>query len=171
MYILKFILLIVLFSTSTIIGILISKKYSNRVKVLKDLKNALNIFEIKIKFSFEEIPEIFNEISEKMPGVAGKFFSDTVKLINEKNILAGEAWEESVDINGKELKEEDKKSIKTLGKLLGKTDIEGQVNQIKLVIEFLETQIDEATEEKNKNEKMYQKLGPIIGLIFVIVLI
>lgn len=61
--------------------------------------------------------------------------------------------------------------IKNLGKLLGKTDIEGQVNQIELVKQFLEKQISDAYAEKNKNEKMYQKLGAIVGLMIVIVLI
>ena len=171
MYVMKYVLLVIVFCTSTVIGILISKKYSNRVLILKDLKNALNIFEVKINFSFQTIPEIFNEISEKVKGVVGKLFKDTVININNKNMLAGEAWEASVDENCVELKKEDIDCIKSLGKLLGSTDIDGQISQIKLVNEFINNQIDEAIQEKNKNAKMYQKLGAIIGLIIVIVLI
>ena len=52
MYVLKILILLMIFSTSTTIGILISKKYSNRVQILNDLKNALNMFEIKINFSY-----------------------------------------------------------------------------------------------------------------------
>ncbi len=37
--------------------------------------------------------------------------------------------------------------------------------------ELLETQIQEAQEEKKKNEKLYQKLGTIGGLALVIILI
>ena len=171
MYILKLILLIVIFCTSTIIGILISKKYSNRVKILKDLREALNIFEVKINFSFETIPEIFKEISEKVKNEAGKIFSDTVINIKNKNMLAGEAWEKAVEANGEGLKQEDINCLKSLGKLLGKTDVDGQVSQIRLVSVFLEKQINQATEDRSKNEKMYRKLGAIVGLIIVIVLI
>ncbi len=171
MHILKIGLLFILFCTSTIIGLLISKKYSNRVRILKDMKNALNMFEVKINFSFETIPEIFTEIGQKIGGIAGKIFSDTVNNIEQKNMLAGEAWEKSVDDNGTNLKKEDINCIKTLGKLLGKTDIDGQVNQIQLVCAFLDKQINDADDEKHKNEKMYQKLGAIIGLMLVIVLI
>lgn len=169
MYLFKWILLIGVFSTSTIIGILISKKYSNRLQILKDMKNALNIFEVKINFSMETIPEIFTEISKKIKGNVGKIFKDAV--VNMEFMLAGDAWEKSIETNSESLKKEDINSLKPLGKLLGKTDIDGQVNQIKLVCEFLEEQIAEAYEEKNKNEKMYQKLGAIVGLIMVIVLI
>ena len=139
MYVLKLILLANIFCTSTIIGVLISKKYSNRVNILKDLKNALNIFEVKINYSLETIPEIFNEISNKIKGPAGKIFSDTVFNINNKGMLAGTAWENAVDSNSNELNKEDIKSIKTLGKLLGSTDVEGQINQIELVRKFIDT--------------------------------
>ena len=171
MFLLKAGLLVLLFGTSTIIGILISKKYSNRVKILKDLKNALNMFEVKINFSFETIPEIFNEIAEKINGVAGKIFSDTIKNIEKNSMLAGEAWETAVQENGANLKKDDISCIQSLGKLLGKTDVDGQVNQIQLVCAFLDKQINDADEEKHKNEKMYQKLGAIVGLMLVIVLI
>lgn len=171
MYIIKIILLTGIFGTSTIIGILISKKYSNRVKILKDIKNALNIFEVKINFSLDTIPEIFNEISQKIKSQAGNIFADTVANISNFNMLAGEAWEKAVEKNCNELKKEDINCIKKLGKLLGSTDVEGQISQIKLVNNFIDTQIEEAEFEKNKNAKMYQKLGPIIGLIIVIVLI
>lgn len=160
-----------LFCTSTFIGILISKKYSNRLNILKNLKNALNMFEVKINYSFETIPEIFNEIANKVGGHAGKMFSDTVKNIEQKNMIAGDAWEKSVESNSSSLKKDDIECLKTLGKLLGKTDVEGQVNQIELVCTFLENQINEADEEKHKNEKMYQKLGVIVGLMLIIVLI
>lgn len=170
MYVLKLILLSIIFCTSTIIGILISKKYSNRVHILKDLKKALNIFEVKINYSLETIPEIFNEISNKIKGPAGNIFANTVFNIN-KGMLAGEAWEQAVVSNSAELNQEDINSIKTLGKLLGSTDVEGQINQIELVKEFINTQINEAIETKNKNAKMYQKLGAIVGLVIVIILI
>lgn len=171
MYLIKFMLLVILFCTSTAIGILISKKYSTRVQILKDLKNALNMFEVKINFSFETIPEIFKEISDKFGGTVAKIFSGTIKYINEDNFLAGEAWEKSVETNGFSLKKEDINSLKSLGKMLGRTDIDGQVSQIELVNSFLEKQINDAVESKNKNEKMYKKLGVIVGLVLVIVLI
>ena len=165
MYIIKWFLLIIVFCTSTIIGLLISKKYSNRLHILKGIKNALNMFEVKINFSCE----IFNEISKKVKGISGKIFLDAAE--NMKTMLAGQAWEMALENNSENLSKEDINSLKPLGKLLGKTDIAGQISQIKLVSEFLEEQISEAIQEKNKNEKMYQKLGAIVGLVMVIFLI
>ena len=120
MYVIKYVLLFNVFCTSTVIGILLSKKYANRVNTLTDFMNALSIFEVKIRFSFETIPEIFNEISAKMNGVVGNVFKDTVDNINENNMIAGDAWNLSVDSNCSELKKEDKECIKTLRKITWK---------------------------------------------------
>ena len=45
------------------------------------------------------------------------------------------------------------------------------MSQIEITESFLEEQIKEAQEEKNKNEKLYNKLGIVVGLAFVIILI
>ena len=55
--------------------------------------------------------------------------------------------------------------------MLGKTDIEGQLNQVELTTNFLDEQIKLAEKEKIKNEKLYRTLGMTIGLGIVIVLI
>ena len=70
----KFFLLICIFITSLYIGLLISQKYANRVKELKEMKSALNIFETKIKFTYASIPEIFEEISKQMDKSIGDLF-------------------------------------------------------------------------------------------------
>ncbi len=169
MILIKWIVLILVFISSFTIGSLISKKYVNRVKELKEMKNALNIFETKIKFTYEAIPEIFEDISKQMDGVIGEVFKISTEKMKSKS--AGEAWIESIDTINMNMNIEDKSILKNLGKLLGKTDIDGQISEIKLVNEFLNTQIELAESDKKKNEKMYKTLGGIIGLTLVIILI
>ena len=53
--------------------------------------------------------------------------------------FAGDAWEKSIDSSNIMLLQDDKEALKSLGKLLGKTDIEGQISQIRLVNNFLDT--------------------------------
>ena len=55
--------------------------------------------------------------------------------------------------------------------MLGKTDVEGQLSEIKLNMNFLDTQIMNAEEYCKKNEKMYRTLGTIFGLAIIIILI
>ena len=84
---------------------------------------------------------------------------------------AGEAWNTAVETDILNINAEDKNILKDLGKLLGKTDLKGQVNQIDLTSSFLDNQIKKAEIEREKNERMYRTLGMILGLGIVIILL
>lgn len=168
MQIIRYFILFLILVFSSMIGKSLSKKYVYRLQELEEMKNALNILKTKIKFTYEPIPEIFEEISANMNKNIGNIF----KMAKEKmkNITASEAWEEAINDTVTNLKDEDKYVLKNLAKLLGKTDSEGQISQIEITEKFLEEQLKEANEEKHKNEKLYTRLGTIMGLAIVIVL-
>ena len=169
MQILKYFMLLLIFISSTFIGKCISKKYAYRLEELEEIKNILNVFKSKIKFTYEPIPEIFNEIANKTKANIGEIFRNAKE--NMTILSAGEAWEQAVNTSETNLTKEDTNVLLMLSKMLGQTDVEGQISQIEITETFLEKQIAEAVEEKNKNEKLYRKLGTTIGLAIVIILI
>ena len=146
-----------------------SKKYSNRLRDLKEMRKALNFFEEKIKFTYEPIPDVFEEISGKVKENIGEIFHNSSKLM--ENESAGVSWENAVDDSNNNFTKEDKEIIKGLAKMLGKTDIDGQVSEIRLTCKFIDVQIKGAEKEKTKNEKLYKTLGATVGLALVIILI
>lgn len=158
-----------IFLTCSLIGVLKSQKYMYRVSELKEFKNALNMFKTKIKFTYEPIPEIFNQISSTINPSIGSIFK--IASHNMKFSAAGEAWNKAIDTDILNINLEDKKILKDLGKLLGATDIEGQLAQIEVTSNFLDEQIKKAEKEREKNEKMYRELGMIVGLGIVIILL
>ena len=162
-------MLLLIFISSSLIGKFLSKKYIYRLRELDDLKNALNIFKTKIQFTYEPIPDIFEEIEKNTTSNVGKIFGNAkLKMINKS---AQESWNESIVESENNLKPEDKDVLKMLGKLLGQTDKEGQISQIDVTQNFLDTQLKNAEIEKEKNEKLYKQLGTTIGLVIVIILI
>ena len=169
MLVLKIVMLFAVFGTISTIGVKISNRYTERANNLKQIKKALNIFETKIMYTYEPIPDVFLEISKKIKGDVGKLFGDASR--NMSLDFAGDAWEKSLNNSNIMLLEDDKEALRSLGKLLGSTDIDGQLSQIRLVNGFLNEQIKEAIEQKDKNETMYKKLGIIVGLAVVIVLV
>lgn len=169
MFFIKVFLMFLIFLVSLNGGKIIAKKYSNRVNELKEMKNALNMFLTKIRFTYESIPVTFIEIGNNINGVIGKIFITASNKMKEKS--AGIAWEESLDEVETNLQKEDIEIIKRLGRMLGKTDLEGQVSEIKLVQNFLNTQIEIAENERVKNEKLYKTLGGVLGLAIVVILI
>ena len=169
MFILKLIILGTIFMISSFIGITISKKYGTREKELKEIQRALHIFEEKIKFTYEPIPDVFDEISKSCTKNIGDIFKQASQNMNIMS--AGEAWETALDKSSTKLTKDDIETLKGLAKMLGKTDLDGQVSEIRLTEKFIDTKIEEAQIEKNKNEKLYKTLGVTAGLTIVVVLI
>lgn len=165
----KFILLAIILGISAFIGITISKKYSTRVKELKEIQRALHIFEEKIKFTYQPIPDVFAEIADKCsPSIAQIFFDASVNMEYQ---FAGVAWENALDNSKTKLTKEDIDILKGLSKMLGNTDLDGQVSEIRLTEKFIDTKIKDAEYERNKSEKMYRTLGLTVGLTIVIILV
>ena len=169
MYIFKCFLLILIFALSSAIGITISKIYENRAKELKEFKNILNIMKTKIKFTYEPLQEVFKEIAKENSTKIEKIFGKMANQITYAQV--SEVWTNCIQEADICINQEDKDVLKKLGKLLGQTDVEGQVSEIDVTQGFLDVQIEKAEEEKKKNQKMYKTLGVVIGLVFVIILI
>ncbi len=116
MQVFKFILLIMVFGGSSYIGLLLSKKYSNRTEELKQIKTALNMLETKIKFTYEPIPEIFNQIAKSVQENIGEIFNLANKNIYSSTVK--DAWIKAIDTASLNINEEDKNILKELGNLL-----------------------------------------------------
>ena len=169
MQIVKTSILFVIFVLSNLIGRVIAGKYRYRLEELQDMKSALSIFKTKVKFTFEPIPEIFSQIAESLNSSISKIFESAND--NMKNVSAGQAWEEAIFSSQNYLCNEDKKVLQMMSKMLGEADAQGQISQIEVTEEFLDRQIQEAEKEKYKNEKLYRKLGTIMGVAIIIILI
>jgi len=172
MIFLKYVFLSFIFAGASLIGVLISKKYKNRVEELKSFKEAYNILESKIKFTYEPLGDIFEEIADiYQNNNISSIFKNTSINMKKKDFRL--AWNEAVEKNKQQLnlKKDDINIIKSLGNMLGKTDVQGQLSEISLNMNFLDTQIRLAEDEQYKNEKMYRTLGTIVGLAIIIILI
>ena len=101
---------------SSYTGLLISKRYSNRSDELKQIKTALNMIKTKIKFTYEPLSEIFEQISNSFSNDISEIFILTIKNLKNKSVK--EAWEYSIDNCKLNINKEDKRIIKELGNIL-----------------------------------------------------
>ena len=84
MQILKYFMLLLIFISSSLIGKFIAKKYTYRLEELEEIKNILNFFKSKIRFTYEPIPQIFNEIANKTKENIGNIF-ENARRKHERN--------------------------------------------------------------------------------------
>lgn len=167
----RYCILLSILCSSTSIGFLIAKKYVDRLKELNNVLDLVDMIQNRIKFTRLPIKEILIEISQiKKTSISNLFFKIGS---NMKNKTLKDAWNNSIEEekNFLNLNKEDLAIINNLGNILGKTDVEGQLSGINLFKTQIKSQIQNAYEEKRKNEKMYRSLGSIVGLVIVILLI
>lgn len=170
----KILFLFAIFALSMMIGVIISKKYSNRVSELQESITALEILEGRINYTYDTIPEIFDFISRHLKtNIKNIFEYSAEKLSIDKNFSAGELFNSTIDEERilLDMNDADIDILKGLSVSLGQVDLENQVKNIRLIIRSLTNQLEDAKREKDKNFKLCRNMGAIVGVLLIIILI
>ncbi len=165
---------IIVILSCSFIGVILSRDCVRRPAQLRELQAILQMFENQISYLCNVIMEAFEKISRVGGSETCIFFSRTIEILKEeKTISAAEAWERAVAqcIRRTALNREDQEILSAFGKLLGNTDIEGQIGNIRLTMGQLKLQEEKAEESRKKNESMYRSLGILGGIAVVTVLL
>lgn len=157
----------------TFLGFVLSNDSRRRPQQLRELQSLLQMFENQISYLSDVIAKAFDRISRIGCSVTCIFFSRTVEILKEeRSVNASQAWEKAVRENIKKtsLNREDEEVLVAFGKILGSSDLEGQVKNIRLTLGQLKIQEEKAEDSRHKNENMYRSLGILGGIAVVIVL-
>lgn len=142
MILIKWIILGIVFVLTINLGIQVASQYRNRVQELKEMKSALNAFKTKIKYERQPVKEAFLDVSNNLETNAKEVFVLASRYLEYET--AENSWTKALENADTYMLDEDIKVLKILNKLLGKTDLEGQLNQIDLTTNFLDAQIAKA---------------------------
>ena len=164
---------IIVLLSSGFLGHILSTDCKKRPQQLRELQALLQMFENRISYLADVVTEAFDRIYSCTGSEVGIFFAAaSEKLKSNRGIGASAAWEAAVRENIKKtsLNKEDEEILVSFGKILGSSDLEGQIKNIRLTINQLNVQEDKAERARSKNEGMYRSLGILGGLAVVIVL-
>lgn len=170
--IIKFIGAIVLISATSLIGFSLANDCSKRPRALRELQSLLQMLENEISYLSNLLSEAFNRIYEGTNSDTAILFREAAKNLGINGVTADVAWEKSINENYAKLSlnKEDKDILLTFGNMLGNSDLEGQLNNIRLMSSQLKLQELKAEDMRQKNEKMYSSLGVLSGLAITIIL-
>ncbi len=164
--------IIVLFS-SGFLGYVLSTDCKKRPQQLRELQLLLQMFENRISYLSDIVTEAFDRIYSSSKSEVGFFFGSASEMLKaDRSLGASGAWEAAVrgHIKRTALNKEDEEILVSFGKILGSSDLEGQVKNIRLTVNQLNMQEEKAEQARKKNEGMYKSLGILGGLAVVIVL-
>ncbi|ADL51668.1 stage III sporulation protein AB [Clostridium cellulovorans] len=165
--------LFIIVSTSCA-GYMLGDKLRKRVADLKELQRILISIKNELKYSIEPIELTFKKIARDFKNpydeilriAAAKIYNNEITSIDEA--ISEALAEKEMDLA---LKDEDKLIFTEFARSLGKWNIGAQEDFFNLSFVKIEEQLNSAEDFCAKNLKMYNVMGPCIGLMLVIVLI
>lgn len=164
---------ILLLSSSTI-GYLMALRYSLRVKQLTYFINALNTLETEILYYLTPLPIAMKRVSDRSHSSISWIFEETWSMLSSKEgYEIDEIWKKVINecIDNLSLSKEDIEIIIDFAKELGFGNKDTQNKHFQYTKELLKEQKRKANNEREKNGRMFNKLGVLLGLAIVIILI
>lgn len=151
-------------------GFYVAFRYATRIRILKELEQALHYIYGEISYSAPDMAEIMEHLSFR-GGTFGEFFLNMRgRILSHQGLRFCEYWtEEMKDIPGLEhLTTTDCEFLQQLGENLGNMDRMTQLNTLQIFQERLSKIIQNAEQEYHGKAKVSVVIGMTIGIFLVI---
>lgn len=165
---------LLIITSSGLLGIMLSGKYSQRPKELRKLRFSLQMLETEIVYGSTPIPYACFNVGMKSEKPWSCFFSSVSQNLLERRFFSmEEAWNHAMhdSLSNSYLNSVDKELLKNFGRILGKSDTEDQKKHFRLIYAQLEHHEKIAEDERRNNEKMYKSMGFLLGAAILIILV
>lgn len=146
-----------------------SREYKERVKYLENIQLCTSLLENEIRYTQTPIGEAIEKIKNNAQGVIENILSyvcTEIKKHTDRSIH--KIWNEAVDINMSGVNKNDIELLKSFGNHLGESDVEGQIKNINVFNSRISYYLKVATDESEKNCKLYRSLGMYSGLLIAV---
>lgn len=152
---------------TTGIGAMFVRELRARHKELECLLKIIRYIEAQIRYKAMSVSDIIKNMS------ADGLTKDLKVMEKCRNATSGRQVADYIAKNSSStsLKSEDIKTIQSFFNSLGKSDIEGEIENCRLHEKMLLTQIDDASRQMSSKTKLYYTLGLFSGLMVSIIII
>lgn len=174
MLFLRWLILIVIFMTTTTLGYAYGDRYAKRVYYLRELLQSIKQLKTEVIILSNPLPLALENVSKKFSNKISTIYHLILQEIASRDgedVYTSFLIAKDLLVNECFLKTEDMDLFLNLGKIIGKTDRLDQDKHFTYAIEEMNLIIIEAKAEKDKNQKMYRSLGLLMGLGAIIILV
>lgn len=155
------------------LGLAAAAQLQERVRGLRALVAALEQMERELAFRLTSMPELMERLAREADPPAAYLFSycrDHLDELEERGFW--ELWRDALEDDAELiLAEAERRTMDTLGRVLGRYDAESQREALRQAVETLSHCLREAEEERRRLGRVYTALGVGAGAMLVILLI
>ncbi len=152
-------------------GFSMAGSYKHLESCLRELLSALEIMHCQMEYRLTPLPELCGILSSACRGAVGSVFGTLGNTLNDPD--AGDVAECMVDALNQHpgLPAPCGKSLRRLGRTLGQTDLEPQLQGIRLEQDILREELERVVREQPGRIKSYRALGICCGAALAILLL
>lgn len=153
------------------LGFQVALSYRDRPKHLADLANGLRQLKAEIEYNLTPLPQALLRVARRLGRPIDVVFASASEQLGQGDSVT-EAFALAVDKcrQVSALNREDLDVLQEFARTLGTSDLEHQSQYLDGTLARLATLEREARELQRKNERMWQYLGVLTGLLIIIIL-
>lgn len=155
-------------------GVNMSAQQKIRMNELNCIKKAFLILKSQINYSLELLPIALMNIAKRSDKPVNVIFkSISERLVQKDKKPIAEIWAEEFKANSKNthLSKEDIETVSDFGKALSSLDRKLQINNIDIVIEYIDKTVEFIANKNETESKMYRSLGVLGGILLAVMMI
>ena len=165
--------IIMILTSCSLLGFEFAARLKRRRENLEDIKRGIAMMEREMQFFKYPLHTVFKRAAQGMAKDSKELFSNAAEKLEKNSGDAEKVWESEIEILRTELclSKEEAEKIKCIFSGLGKTDSLSQRKIMASALENMQIIIEECNKICDKNIKVYQGIGVLLGLFLALVLI
>jgi stage III sporulation protein AB len=155
-------------------GIKVASYYSRRTAELRSLQEALQMLDTEIVYAATPLPALLKKISQAGGGTTADIFRRAGEyLADNQGLTTAEAWNNALQETwpSTALTQEDYAILSAFGDLLGCSDRQEQHKNITLTSMHLQKEEEKARRDQERNVRLWQYGGFLMGISIVLLLL
>ena len=172
--ILRIIGAVIVLAASTLAGIYYGNLETYRMRDLLEVKKALTILRSQIEYARAPLSEALQVVALRVKESVGKMFQMCADmLMHEQNERIEHIWQAAVEQHKDTLfiTQEDVEQLKGFGAQLGGLELDVQLMNISMLIDYIDERVERLNESRDNNRKLYKSFGVLGGALIVIIFI
>jgi len=164
----------IVLGASTLAGIYYGNLETYRMRDLLEIKKALTILRSQIEYARAPLPEALQVVALRVKEPVGKMFQMCAEmLMHGQSERIEHIWEAAVEQYKDTLfiTQEDVEQLKGFGAQLGGLELDAQLMNISMLIDYIDERVERLNESRDNNRKLYKSFGVLGGALIVIIFI
>lgn len=154
-----------------LVGAAFAHSLRQRPIQLRNLQSALLMVDSEIGYVADPLPEVLARVADRVKEPGSILFREAAMGLQQaEGSTADEIWRRTLKVwaPGTQLRRDDIEVLASVGQGLGSLGREEQLRHIRLAMEYLRVQEEIADSERDKQERLWQTMGFLVGLALVI---